>query len=720
MTFLNPGMLGALALIGIPILIHLLRKKRVVVVRWAAMEFLRLSQERQKRRLRIEEIVLLALRCLIVLCVVMAFVRPVLRSLGIPIPGVNARVYAVVVLDNSFSMGLKGSDGKTSFQRAQSAAQEILSHVLKPGDAASLVFLSNKPEEGIGAPSYDLRLVQRRVLGAKPSTRATDYLETAKTVSRLLKASKIPAKEVYWITDDQANAWESSKRESAKSFWKEFGGLARLTWVSVGTDAKERNNLAVEPPILANQLVTPQLSARLEAQIDNFSDKSYSDLLVNLIVEGKKVGTTKVNLTPNGSATARFLYRFSQPRTYTGRIELQNPEDIDHLVTDNSAPFAVPVREQLKVLLIDPHPNPDPAHSESFYLLTAMAPSTETESIAPTLRTEDSLVGVNLRDYSAVIYANPSHISDADAALLTEYVKTGGGLMLFPSTATSPSALNSSLTNAGLLPANLATRKVLSDTDSLSLNPTSITGTVLAPFKDTSLMDIGGARFTAYFPLELATDADLNSTLVLMKLSNGDPAFVERKVGQGRVILSAISGGTEGSQLPLRSSYVPLIYQLTSYLGAGVSSQRNLKQDEGLVLKLPLTDSGKPVQVTLPDGTTSSQNSVLNAQGVTFGFKNTSQTGIYRVQVQGSKTQEGFAVGLPSQESNLTYTDPSQAAAQAGVPSNNLAVITNVERLTASVQRSRFGVELWRPLIWLIVPLMLLESFLAQRFGRRG
>ncbi len=720
MSFLNPAMLGALALVGIPVLIHLLRKKRVVVVRWAAMEFLRLSQERQKRRLRVEELILLLLRCLIVLSVVMAFARPVLRSLGFPIPGVNARVYAVIVVDNSFSMGLKGADGKTSLQRAQTAAQEIFTKVLKPGDAVSLVFLSNKPEEAIGAASYDLGAALKRVQSAKVGSRATDYLETAKTVSRLLKASKIPAKEVYWLSDDQAGAWETSRRDSAKSFWKEFGTLARLTWVSVGAEAKERNNLAVEQPILANQLVTPQLSARLEAQIDNYSDKSYNALLVNLIVEGKRVGTTQVNLPPNGSATARFLYRFAQPRTYTGKIELQNADDIDRLTADNSAPFAVPVREQLKVLVIDPHPSPDPAHNESFYLITAMAPSAESESIAPTLRTEDSLVGVALRDYAAIVYTNPSRISESDSALLAEYVKAGGGLLLFPSSASSPNALNASLASGGLLPAAMGTRKSLSDTEAVSLNPASINSLILAPFKDTATMDIGGARFTAYFPLELSAEADMNAIQVLMKMSNGDPAFVERRVGQGRVILSAISAGADGSQLPLRSSYVPLIYQLTSYLGMGASSQRNLKQDETLTLKLPVADSGKPVQITLPDGTVTSQNSVLDAQGVAFQFKNTGQAGIYGVQVQNGKTKDGFAVGLPPQESNLAYAEPAQTATQAGVPANNLNVITNSARIAASVQRSRFGVELWRPLLWLILPLMLLESFLAQRFGRRS
>src|SRR6185437_3584155 len=100
MTFLTPAFLGALALIGIPLLIHLIRRRKLKIVPWAAMEFLRQSQRKQRRRLRIEELILLLLRMLIVAAAALAFARPVLRALGVPLLSQNTHVYAVVVLDN--------------------------------------------------------------------------------------------------------------------------------------------------------------------------------------------------------------------------------------------------------------------------------------------------------------------------------------------------------------------------------------------------------------------------------------------------------------------------------------------------------------------------------------------------------------------------------------------------------------------------------------------
>src|SRR5437660_1150261 len=104
-TFLNPAYLGALALAALPILIHLIRRRRVRVVPWAAWEFLLQSKRRNRRRLRLEQLLLLLLRIAIVCLVVLAFCRPLLRSLGLPLVAADARIHTLIVLDNSFSMG---------------------------------------------------------------------------------------------------------------------------------------------------------------------------------------------------------------------------------------------------------------------------------------------------------------------------------------------------------------------------------------------------------------------------------------------------------------------------------------------------------------------------------------------------------------------------------------------------------------------------------------
>ncbi|HLK56398.1 MAG TPA: hypothetical protein VKU00_07530, partial [Chthonomonadaceae bacterium] len=187
------------------------------------------------------------------------------------------------------------------------------------------------------------------------------------------------------------------------------------------------------------------------------------------------------------------------------------------------------------------------------------------------------------------------------------------------------------------------------------------------------------------------------------------------------VILAASSAGTSGNDMPLKaSSYVPLTNQLLSYLGQGAVSHRNLQQDDPLFLSLPLTDANKSVRVTDPDNRTVSQNSVLDARGVTFSYASTHRAGLYQVAVVGSQTTDAFAVGLPSSESDLAYADPSVSAAQSGVQKDHLTVVNTPAQLRAVVNRNRYGAEIWRWLIGPVIFLLFLESFLAQHFGRRG
>lgn len=721
MTFLTPAFLGALALVGIPLLIHLIRRRKLKIVPWAAMEFLRQSQKKQRRRLRIEELILLALRMLIVALAALAFARPVLRQIGVPLLSQNTHVYAVIVLDNSFSMDASGADNKRSFERAQAAALEIVNKVLRDGDAASLVLLSDKPEAAVDAPSFDRALLRRRIQAAQVSDRGTDYHAGAQTVDRLLRSSKIPVKEVYWITDDQADAWASSRKDSAHAAWTELAKLARLTWVSAGPPESDRENLEVETPTVGSELVTPQLATRIEARIFNHGVKPRNDVLVHLIVDGSPKGSTRVSVPPGGSATAQFIHQFVRTGSHAGSVTLNDAKHIDSLEHDNSAPFVVRVRDRVKVLVLDPHPSRNPTQSESYFLMKAMAPDENLESLQPKLREGVGLGGITLRDYDVIAITGVADLSPNDRAALQEYVRGGGGLLLYPGPETDARRINSVFQDAGLLPAKLGQRRKLDEKNGISIDPNTIRHPALTMFRDTASLRISGAMFYTYFPLEpVSDDTNLNAVRVMARFNNGEPAMVERQVGLGHVVLAASSAGRGWNDLPLQSTYVPLVYQLTFYLGQGSTSHRNLRIDEPLFLSLPLKDANKQVRITGPDGRATTQNSSLDARGVTFRYEQTGRAGVYRVNVTGSATQDAFAVGLPGGEANLAYAEPRRAAAEAGVPANSIVVATEASRIRTLVDRARYGAEIWYSLICTVIGLMFLESYLARIFGRRG
>src|SRR5205814_2845416 len=99
--FTNPGFLAvAGALISAPIIIHLINRMRFKKIKWAAMEFLLKSQKKNRRRLIIEQLILLALRCLLIVLAVLL----VSRYLGFSLEFHPKNTDHVVVIDDTLSM----------------------------------------------------------------------------------------------------------------------------------------------------------------------------------------------------------------------------------------------------------------------------------------------------------------------------------------------------------------------------------------------------------------------------------------------------------------------------------------------------------------------------------------------------------------------------------------------------------------------------------------
>src|SRR5262249_34193621 len=108
LTFLSPVLLYGMAFAAVPIIIHLLYRRRFRRVDWAPMRYLKLSLKRNRRRIRLEQLVLLALRVLAVLLLFLVVARPVLRAqgLGAWLTG-RSRTSYILLLDNSLSMGFR-------------------------------------------------------------------------------------------------------------------------------------------------------------------------------------------------------------------------------------------------------------------------------------------------------------------------------------------------------------------------------------------------------------------------------------------------------------------------------------------------------------------------------------------------------------------------------------------------------------------------------------
>lgn len=126
MTFLSGYLLFGLALAAVPLIIHLLNRRRFELVEWAPMKYLKLTIRSNRRRLRIEQLLLLLLRTLAIALLVIIVARPVLsREASGAWLTHRSRVSRIIVLDDSLAMGYR-HNGRTALDLGKAAVAELL------------------------------------------------------------------------------------------------------------------------------------------------------------------------------------------------------------------------------------------------------------------------------------------------------------------------------------------------------------------------------------------------------------------------------------------------------------------------------------------------------------------------------------------------------------------------------------------------------------------
>lgn len=174
MTFLNPNLLWAgLACIALPVIVHLLTRRRRKPIEWGAMRFLLEAYRKHKRRLTLEQFLLLAARCLLVALVALAIGKPILGALaGMTGPGPRT---VVIAIDDSLTSGLQDAEGKTALSKSVSDARDLLDTLDQGrGDRAALVTLGGPTQRIVMPPSGDIAGVKRLIDALEPTDSRAD------------------------------------------------------------------------------------------------------------------------------------------------------------------------------------------------------------------------------------------------------------------------------------------------------------------------------------------------------------------------------------------------------------------------------------------------------------------------------------------------------------------------------------------------------------------
>lgn len=481
---LNPWMLAGLAGVALPVIAHLLSKKKYDVVNWGAMQFLKLGQE-TRRRVWLEDLWLLLLRMALVAWLAIALARPWVSAKWLGDIGPQPNRDIVLILDGSYSMAWEATS-VTPQEHAIRWIDKFLGQ-LRPGDTVTLLEAREQVRTLIDPPTRDVNRVRDELKRLSPPTGTANFPEALSHAVKLLSRTNHLRREVVLLTDGQSQGWFSDD----SNLWLRLDDLKKQSsvtphlWVvnvlnageSDGQDAPpttERLNFHVERLLPSRELSVPGFPIRFQTRV-RFSGGSTSvTRQVHFEVDGQRLAerTQSVTLAPGGEANVEFEHRFEATGSHLVRVAL----DPDDLPTDNVSDAVIVVTEAVPVLLVDGDPRPDPVQSETFFIHAALAATgNETPWVQPTTvkwsewtpqsgplaprekkpnapptsppqvktnqpatpdaraallsRSERATVN-DLDKYAAVVLANVPKLTDAQFAALTDYVRRGGGVGL--------------------------------------------------------------------------------------------------------------------------------------------------------------------------------------------------------------------------------------------------------------------------------------------------
>lgn len=353
MTLMTAGFaVAGLLAMAVPILIHFLSRQRRKPVAWAAMRFLLEAYRKHRRRLQIEQLILLALRCLVLAVFGFALARPILQNAGLLESTGDQTVY--IVLDNGLASQVTDDDGQSAFDRQREAAISTV-EALSPGDRVSVVLAARPAEAVLTPPVTDHGAVLSYLRDLMPAAGATDLHEACRLVLDQIDATDGDESQITVLLASEFRAGSAWLENPLPSFRDRAPNVRLLASTPAATAPANVQVTAIEPirrVVLSRQSAGgfEQVQVRLARQGGNL-DAAVSR--VRLTGEGLAPLEPRTVQWSPGQSTADVEFMIDVTAPDNREITLSAAVDRDALDMDNERHVLIDLRDRLRVLVID-------------------------------------------------------------------------------------------------------------------------------------------------------------------------------------------------------------------------------------------------------------------------------------------------------------------------------------------------------------------------------
>jgi hypothetical protein len=676
MTFINP-ILAAVGIgcIAIPIIIHILMRRRRRPVPWAAMKFLLEAYRRQRQRVNLEQILLLAARCLLVALLALALGKPILGAAGALGPRGPRTLF--VVIDNSLtSTALTGAgDDTTALDGLKASALDLLGTLDSTrGDRAAVLTLAGPPDAPVLPPSVDLAATMDIVRGVTGADSRADFAAAFARIRDELRRDASLSGAGSTVVIALVSEFRAGSADLEVSVPSIPLGGAKLVLIAAQPATLDIDNIGIERVEPAQSVVLAQqggsvapVRVLVRRSGPGTTQAATTKITVEAIASGDRTGPrpargeATVSWSP-GQETAEAFASVTLPEPDSAGtrtpLVLRANIDRDAITGDNTFRRPIDTRDRLEVAILSPGSLGNGGTVGSFSAAEWLALSLSPETDLGARRRQNGEIRVTLIDPARIAGADAGLLRDTDAIFaprpdlidagawrsIRSAVDRGCLLLVSPPAGAQTHVWSDEMTQGLGLPWTIS-REARDLTPAMGISPDRGT-------PDIDLLEPLAAEFAALVrPVQVSRVLPVETTgsaTPLMTLSDGTPLLLlgqsagegsASRDSRGLVLFLAAAPDLAWTDLPTKPFMVPLMQELIRQgVGRALGPRTALA---GVTPPLP-AGAAEMVPVALPDDPAEGEAPAsvsIGAGGVpTASFRH---AGVWRV-----RTLAGNSLGL--------------------------------------------------------------------------
>jgi hypothetical protein len=662
MGLFAPWFLAGLAAVAVPIYVHLLRRHTTVPRPFSSLMFFERRTQSSIKHRRLRYLVLFSLRTLLIILLILAFANPFIHRSA---ASMNSEKLLLLVIDNSFSMR-----AGTRLDDARRAALSFLDS-RKPTDRAQVMAFGSQLQV-LTQPTQDSGALHAAVESLKPGDSRANYGELARGVHSLAGSVQTPI-ELHFFSDMQKSGMPGSFAELA------LPANVSLVLHPVAKDSVP--NWTVESVNAPGQVWDPK-KARVQVVVAGFGTPAASRT-VSLVLNGKTIATQKADVPANGRVTVEFQ-SLDVPYGYT-KCEVRI-DSADAFPADDVSLFAVERSDPRRALFVS-----EAGDSRSaFYFRSALASAAEAAFTLDAVSAGQA-AGQPLSKYALVVLSDLISVPASFENDLLQYVQTGGSVWI---------AEGASAAHGNHIPVfggSILESKYYSRTNDLFLN---------AGEADPSHPSVEKADHWSGVKFFFAVRVDPGNSRVIARLTDGTPVLLEKKIGEGNVLLFTSGLDNLTNDFPLHPIFVPFVEQTALYLSGTERRSGSRMVDSYLELRSS-KEQTVGVEVIDPEG----HRPLSLKEATSAQTYQLTRAGFYELHLANGR-HDVIGVNADRRESNLEVIPADTLALWQG----NSGTGSAQAAAGGQAQEQTRPYSLWWYIMFLVLAAAIAESLLADQY----